>query len=237
MEDLSHFYWHDIEQEIYHLLKGYGFSNFELVCVPDTTLLTLKQVSMTNFQKLRSVSNVPVSFYKDYYRHIKPVYKEFVKSLAPDAFFIPGESGYHRKKEELMLSYGFRSDLIVALPNRICKGWFPCFSLFSNMSVSELQESLFEIEQSLVPKLSRIVTEFLAESYLDFNPYFYNGLFPERVLTVLHYLAEGCSSKDIAQKVRISPSTVEYHTYNMTNKLKASNRVNLIYKAMEIGLI
>ncbi|HOV91980.1 MAG TPA: response regulator transcription factor [Candidatus Kapabacteria bacterium] len=45
---------------------------------------------------------------------------------------------------------------------------------------------------------------------------------------VLHYLADGCSSREIAKKLNISVRTVETHRYNLMNKLELTNAAQLI---------
>jgi len=45
---------------------------------------------------------------------------------------------------------------------------------------------------------------------------------------ILHYLADGCSSREIAIKLDISVRTVETHRYNLMNKLELTNAAQLI---------
>ena len=45
---------------------------------------------------------------------------------------------------------------------------------------------------------------------------------------ILHYLADGCSSREIAKKLNISVRTVETHRYNLMNKLELTNAAQLI---------
>ena len=54
---------------------------------------------------------------------------------------------------------------------------------------------------------------------------------------VLRLLAEGRSTKEIAEKLFISPKTVENHRTNIMEKLDLHNTLELIRYAVKIGLI
>jgi two-component system, NarL family, response regulator NreC len=54
---------------------------------------------------------------------------------------------------------------------------------------------------------------------------------------ILRLLSEGCSTKEIAEKLVISPSTVHSHRSNLMAKLGLSNRRDLIQYARQRGLI
>ena len=54
---------------------------------------------------------------------------------------------------------------------------------------------------------------------------------------ILRLLSEGCSNKEIAEKLVISPSTVHSHRSNLMTKLGLSSRRELIQYARQRGLI
>ena len=54
---------------------------------------------------------------------------------------------------------------------------------------------------------------------------------------IMRLLSEGCSTKEIAEKLVISPSTVHSHRSNLMTKLGLSNRRELIQYARQRGLI
>jgi DNA-binding NarL/FixJ family response regulator len=65
---------------------------------------------------------------------------------------------------------------------------------------------------------------------------------PVAVLTprqreILQLFAEGCSTKDIASKLNISPRTVEYHKYQMMESLKLQSSAELIHFAIKNGIV
>jgi DNA-binding CsgD family transcriptional regulator len=54
---------------------------------------------------------------------------------------------------------------------------------------------------------------------------------------VLQMTAEGCSGVEIAERLFISPRTVESHRANMMRKLHLRNQRQLVRYAMERGLL
>ena len=54
---------------------------------------------------------------------------------------------------------------------------------------------------------------------------------------ILQLFAEGCSTKDIASKLDISPRTVEYHKYQMMDSLKLEASAELIHFAIKNGIV
>lgn len=63
------------------------------------------------------------------------------------------------------------------------------------------------------------------------------SLLSRREKEILRLLSEGCSTKEIAEKLVISPSTVHSHRNNLMNKLGLNNRRELIQYARTRGLI
>ncbi len=59
----------------------------------------------------------------------------------------------------------------------------------------------------------------------------------EREKEILHCVAEGLSTKQIAKKLFISPRTVEVHRSNIIKKLGAQNAAELVKLALQYGLI
>ena len=63
------------------------------------------------------------------------------------------------------------------------------------------------------------------------------GTLTAREQEILRLLAEGLSSKEIAQKLFISPKTVENHRTNIMNKLDLHSSIELVRYAARLGLI
>jgi DNA-binding CsgD family transcriptional regulator len=68
------------------------------------------------------------------------------------------------------------------------------------------------------------------------RPSYGNRLSP-RELEVVRLLAAGCSSRDIASQLYLSPKTVVRHAGSAMRKLGASSRTALAVRALEAGII
>jgi DNA-binding NarL/FixJ family response regulator len=63
-----------------------------------------------------------------------------------------------------------------------------------------------------------------------------DGLSP-RELEVVRLVAEGLTSREVAQKLTLSPRTVEMHVHRILIKLDCRSRVDLTRRASELGLL
>ncbi|MEM7539849.1 MAG: LuxR C-terminal-related transcriptional regulator, partial [Chloroflexota bacterium] len=54
---------------------------------------------------------------------------------------------------------------------------------------------------------------------------------------ILHFVAEGYSNQQVADKLIISIGTVKRHMSNILGKLSVKNRSHAVARAREIGLI
>ena len=59
----------------------------------------------------------------------------------------------------------------------------------------------------------------------------------ERESEILEYVAQGFSTKEVAQQVGIAPRTVDRHVENVRLKLRAKNRTHMIACAVVEGLL
>ena len=59
----------------------------------------------------------------------------------------------------------------------------------------------------------------------------------KRELEVLNLVAEGKSSKEVAEELFVSKRTVDFHLANIYEKLQVSNRVQAFRRATSLGLI
>ena len=62
------------------------------------------------------------------------------------------------------------------------------------------------------------------------------GISP-RELVVLKELAAGCSNKEIARRLEVSPNTVKTHLARVYEKLGAQRRTDAVNRARELGII
>jgi DNA-binding CsgD family transcriptional regulator len=58
-----------------------------------------------------------------------------------------------------------------------------------------------------------------------------------RELEVLHELAAGCSNKEIAARLHVSPNTIKTHVARLFGKLGAKRRTEAIHRARELGIV
>ena len=59
----------------------------------------------------------------------------------------------------------------------------------------------------------------------------------EREREVLHLLAAGCSNKEIARELSLSPNTVKTHVARLFGKLRVARRTQAVGLARELGLV
>jgi len=59
----------------------------------------------------------------------------------------------------------------------------------------------------------------------------------DRELQVIRLLAEGCSNKEIAERLYLSPNTVRNHVHRISGKLGAGTRLDIVVEAARTGLI
>jgi DNA-binding NarL/FixJ family response regulator len=63
-----------------------------------------------------------------------------------------------------------------------------------------------------------------------------NQQLTQRQREILQLLAEGASAKEIAEILKISPRTVEFHKYNLMSKLKLKTTAALVQYAIKHGI-
>lgn len=56
-------------------------------------------------------------------------------------------------------------------------------------------------------------------------------------LIILHWMAHGYSTNDIAQQTDTSHHTVKFHIENIRSKMGQASRVAVVIKALKTGLI
>lgn len=62
-------------------------------------------------------------------------------------------------------------------------------------------------------------------------------LLTKRQIDCLKWLMEGFSSKQIASKLKIQEDTVNEHIQETKRRLKVSNRVEAVVKALKLGIL
>jgi len=137
---------------------------------------------------------------------------------------------YRKDGREIWLSV----TIIVAPPRRKD---FAVIHLFRDASHKKEMElfirQLLSGATRLLPNRDQVEIE---SSPLSASLKLYQG-FTARELEVLRLLTSGASNKAIAEKLRISPSTVKNHTQNILSKLKAHSRLEAVALSLRYNLL
>jgi len=64
-----------------------------------------------------------------------------------------------------------------------------------------------------------------------------NDVLSDRELQVLKLVAEGFSSREIAEQIMVAPKTVETYRGRFTEKLGLASRADIVRYALEVGLL
>jgi two-component system response regulator NreC len=87
----------------------------------------------------------------------------------------------------------------------------------------------------LYPSMARyLVKEYLSRAEEPWSP---SSKLTKRETEILGMIAEGFTSKEIADKLVLSPSTVHSHRANLLQKLHLSSRHELVQYAIKHGLL
>lgn len=103
----------------------------------------------------------------------------------------------------------------------------------------ELIQALKEVHNGNV-YLSPPMTRKLVNSYLetaDSHKKTRLDLLTERELEVMRLLAQGLTNREVAEKLVISPSTVQTHRSHIMEKLNLSNRTELVHYVLQNHLL
>jgi DNA-binding NarL/FixJ family response regulator len=108
--------------------------------------------------------------------------------------------------------------------------------LLKNATPEELNKAIVQVHEGMAvlsPDVTRKVM-----SAVKANPAYPPGTgLSSREMDVLHLLARGKTTAQIAAELFISENTVKTHVRHIMEKLEASNRAEAVSKAMQLGLI
>jgi two-component system, NarL family, response regulator NreC len=100
----------------------------------------------------------------------------------------------------------------------------------------------FDLEKAIITiyeggkYFSPLVTNILAESVVKPEQHIISDLTP-REKEVLELVAQGFSTKQVADKLGIGTRTVESHRVNMLKKMKVNNTAELVRKSIEMKIL
>lgn len=180
----------------------------------------------------------------DDYKSLMKILKEQTPDVLILDISMPGKSGVEitrelKEKDEdikiLMLSASTDEEHIVDAIQAGANGFLPKDT--SKEEFVEAVKTVYNNEEYFGAKLSKII----------FNSYTHHvkskssketALFlTDRETDTLKLFADGYSSKEIAEKLFISPRTVESHKANILKKLKMKSSVDLIKYAIRQGIV
>ncbi|HVD99698.1 MAG TPA: response regulator transcription factor [Cytophagaceae bacterium] len=108
-----------------------------------------------------------------------------------------------------------------------------CSYLLKDVEPDELEEAIRTVYDK-----NKYFSPFISELLIDnISKPKEIGKISEREKEILQYVAQGLSTKLIAEKLNISTRTVEAHRMKIMKKVKASNSAELIKKAIQHKLI
>ena len=105
--------------------------------------------------------------------------------------------------------------------------------LSKNIQSSELRTAIKAISAGEVQLASRAAAHVMREVQSMSYPAQLTG----RELQVMHLLVEGCSNKEIMQRLQIAEDTVKTHVRHILAKLEVRNRSQAIVTALHLGLV
>ena len=83
----------------------------------------------------------------------------------------------------------------------------------------------------------KIIKEFRNTQPAEKQKEVYPEMLTSREINILQLLAEGCSNRDMAERLVLSEGTIKFHLHNILGKLNVTSRTQAIAKARELNLI
>ena len=112
--------------------------------------------------------------------------------------------------------------------------------VLKDLASQELIYSIRKSHEGMVffdPSVSKKVLEKFTQVSGGKSDFVNYGKLSDREKEVLRLVAEGCATKEVAEKLYISPKTVENHRANIMKKLNIRDRTGLTKYALRLGLI
>jgi DNA-binding NarL/FixJ family response regulator len=166
---------------------------------------------------------------------------ELVKSNAVDVVLLdismPDTNGlelvskllkYNKSVKVIMLTMHKEGEYIIKAVKNGASSY-----LLKDVEPEELEEAIRTVHQK-----GKYFSQFISEILIDnISKPKEIGRISDREKEILQYVAQGLSTKLIAEKLSISTRTVEAHRTKIMKKVKANNSAELIKKAIQFKLI
>lgn len=91
-------------------------------------------------------------------------------------------------------------------------------------------ETVLQNGSYLSPEVAKLIGEKKNKYPVDFH-------LTERERDVLELFVYGFSNKEISQKLKIEPSTIDFHKKNLRQKLGVNKSIELVVRAIELGFV
>lgn len=104
---------------------------------------------------------------------------------------------------------------------------------FSSQEMKKKDDRIMAILATVVPHLHQALSSYLHSTELSK----FSCKISPRELEIIRWMKEGKSSWDMAAILKISERTVNFHIYNILQKLNAVNRPQAVAMAIHLGLV
>lgn len=138
---------------------------------------------------------------------------------------------------KLMEKNGINTRIAWLLPSKFHKSWVNVFILHSSLSQQQMKEAL-EKHGDKIQRLLEVYSEYFSSKYIHLlNPVTNFKCLTSKSINILQLAAEGTSSPDIAKSLYLTERGVNYHIDRMKVLFGAKNRVQLISRAFQMGIL
>lgn len=123
------------------------------------------------------------------------------------------------------------------LPSKFHPSWMNMFMLHSSLTDHELKTAIDQNREK-IDRLLQVYAEFFSSKYIHLlNPIVNFNCLTTTSIKILQLAAEGTSSPDIAKSLYLTERGVNYHIDRMKVLFGAKNRVQLISRAFQMGIL
>jgi LuxR family transcriptional regulator len=206
-----------------------GFSHFSLVIREIYPITESSIYILDNYDK-----NWHIIYEKNKLWKIDPVIMYKPVEMADYAvwdelFFIKHEEIY-----SYSIQHGFQGGITFMLP--LPQGYNSVLS-FSNISHSITKREIERARTNYIKIYTTIVNSIILSGHGDIKFNQDKTELTNRELMILMLSVDGMTSAEIAEKLYISKSTVDFHILKIMKKLNCKNKFQAIAKALIIGII
>ncbi|WP_028768174.1 helix-turn-helix transcriptional regulator [Shewanella fidelis] len=218
----------------------YGFSGFWFQGVANSAYEDYNrgQNSLLTRKMLLSPDGVITSslsvrhLHEQYLSRIAASDHNFAEALKVDApYFYTWNDIEQNKAKKLFVRYGVNSVVSWPLKHFASNMWRGRFTLLSKLCCEELD--LVGVEAVLKQAQMTLLEHY----HHEVTPFRQHKLFNKTAIRALELAALGLLNEEISNELDITIRGVEYHFESMRNKLAATNRAHLVYKAHQLEII